>query len=189
MISVALFGCVCKAGTFIISGLESIPCPYCEGKLFFRGTCKRKLKTTEKDIELRLRVMECCKCGKTHRELPKGIAPYSRYSVEMINVILSQWSEDEHIQEESSDTDIDIESYIPKDKEEKSRDRSICESSTYKRFQKWVCWFIAYAESILYANPYKNISYSPAQKLRFYIREVVNSGQWKKQHRSDFSSG
>ncbi len=189
MISVALFGCVCKAGTFIISGTETIPCPNCKGKLFFRGTCKRKLKTSEKDIELRLRVLECRQCGRTHRELPNGIIPYKRYSAKMIYDIFSLWREDEPIQKESSDTDKDVDSYIPKDKEEIIRDRYICDSPMHERIQKWLCWFIAYAESILDANLYKNITYSPAQKLRFYVRKVVNSGQWKKQHCSGFSTG
>ena len=70
MISVSRFTLFRKGTELIVTGLEDIPCPNCGGNLCVHGTCKRKLKVLSGETyTLRLRVMECSMCRKTHREL------------------------------------------------------------------------------------------------------------------------
>ena len=66
--------------------------------------------------------MECKKCGKTHRELPEGIVPYKRMEAERLS----------GISEASSEKELgDV------------------ESTTWKRVQDWVLWFLQYALDVL----------------------------------------
>ena len=88
MISLTRFTLIRKGTELIVSSLEDLPCSLCGGDLFVHGTCKRKLREISGETStLRLRVMECKKCGHTHRELIKGIAPHRRYSIDLICAI------------------------------------------------------------------------------------------------------
>jgi len=113
----------------------------------------------EKTQELRLRVLECSSCGRTHRELPNGIVPYKRYSTEAI-------------------------SRISEDPEACS-----AEPTTRHRILLWLCWFFCYARNIAQAQIIHGINLtdpsgvSLCRQLMYYVRLVVNAGFWG-QHRS-----
>lgn len=67
-------------------------CPICQEKLYVHGTCQRKLRSIERIYTVRLRVMRCGSCGKTHRELPHFLVPYKRYGLNAICEILCSCS-------------------------------------------------------------------------------------------------
>ena len=133
------------------------------------GTCTRKLRRRE-DIDVyRLRVMECKTCGKTHRELPEGIAPYQRMDAELLSSISEVTKEDEL-------GDVEV--------------------STWKRVQEWVLWFLKYALDVLNSfqtlleKVFPTISSDEclSRRLAYFVRLVANSGNWI-QHRSAMKSG
>ena len=149
-----------KNGILIITGRESLPCPVCGGRLFVHGTCKRNLRTeTDNVIVMRLRVLECSMCGKTHRELPKEIVPYKRHDISSICTM------------------------------KEDPDHSIAEPSVRNRLVSWLAWFLCYSEDSLNALHKQGCHFtapvnSPLhQQLTFYVRLIVNSGMWI-QHRS-----
>ena len=85
MVIVTQFAQYCRNHVCYIMGMEEISCPACGGRLFVHGTCRRRMKDeTEQVRELRLRVLECEACGRTHRELPDLLVPYRRYSAKAI---------------------------------------------------------------------------------------------------------
>ena len=140
---------------------EFVPCPCCSGDLFVRGSCQRKVRriTEHSDGELPeiwcLRVMQCRQCRKTHRELPDWIIPYKRCSVEMYAEIA-----------------------------EGSEDVS-CDGTTISVVLLWVEWFLIYARHIVEAMKILYPGFSPipdseplAERLTYFVRLVVNSGNW-----------
>ena len=84
MISVAQGTEYRKGEIIIYTGAEEIPCPVCGGHLRVHGTCMHKLRRKDDTNMYRLRVMECKSCGKTHRELPEGIALCKRMDAEQL---------------------------------------------------------------------------------------------------------
>ena len=113
--------------------------------------------------------MECKKCGKTHRELPEGIVPYKRMEAERLS----------GISEASSEKELgDV------------------ESTTWKRVQDWVLWFLQYALDVLRSLQTllgKDFPTIPSgeclsRRLVYYVRLVANSGNWP-QHRSAMKNG
>ena len=77
-----------KKGIVVVRGLRNGTCPLCGGTLGVRGTCRRKVYTMRGAYILQLRVLYCCECGRTHRELPYFLIPYKRYSANAIYDIL-----------------------------------------------------------------------------------------------------
>lgn len=140
--------------------MKQNPCPYCRGKLYVHGTCRRKVRDAEENCTvLRLRVLACRDCGKTHRELPEGVVPYKRYGSAAI------------CQMKENPDDCDTES------------RSI------RRITAWLTAFLSFAEKYLEGLKHTGFAVpeltGTALKLRldYYVRTVVNTGEWK-QHRS-----
>ena len=70
------------------------------------------------------------------------------------------------------------------------------EVSTWKRVKDWIAWFFAYAQAVLQSVEVslgQKIPTTPSvdslsRKLAYYVRLVVNSGQWV-QHRSAMTHG
>ena len=178
MINVSQYTCVRKEGIYIITVMEDLPCPCCEGFLFVHGTCRRSLKTGNGKVSLRLRVMECRDCGTTHRETPGGIVPYKRYSARMLCFIFNDIIPDESGHDAGS-----VDDYIVPEQETDAADAGICDISVRQRIIEWLSWFFAYAQSVEEKQfRVQNISGSLCAKLRYYVRFIVNSGKWI-QHR------
>lgn len=153
----------CKDGEIIFTGTESVPCPICNGKLKVHGTCKRHLETEEGESLLyRLRVMECTKCGRTHRELPEGrIAGYKHKSIPFLAKI-SGAKHSEHLKH--------------------------AETSTWRRICLWMNWFFQYAkmiqESLIRRGLLSRTKYvvkDIAGQTSYFVRLVTNSGNWVQQ--------
>ena len=113
---------------------------------------------------MRLRVLECERCGKTHRELPEQIVPYKRHNVESICTMLD------------------------------APDECIPEPSVRLRVLAWIAWFWAYAKHIMDSLQRQGFQVSEPpggsnkRRLTYFVRLVVNSGNWK-QHRSVMTFG
>lgn len=158
--------------------MEDLPCPCCGGNLFVHGTCKRHLKATGGNAILRLRVMECRRCGATHREMPEGLVPYKHYSAEMLCAIFSGYLPES--QEETSS----IDTLISPVKGEYAGDACICDMSVRQRIIKWLSWFFAFAQSITEETSFDRIfsSDSVCSKLKSDVRIIVNNGKWRQHH-------
>ena len=78
------YSMIFESGIYVIRGSKEKICPICNGKLDVHGTCSRRMRTLSGRVMLRLRVMRCGSCGKTHRELPPFLVPFKRYSMEAI---------------------------------------------------------------------------------------------------------
>ena len=117
----------------------------------------------------RLRVMKCKLCGKTHRELPEGIVPYKRMDAERLSDITEA---------------------------EEEKDLGDAEISTWKRVKEWVLWFLEYALKVLKSlqtllgAEFPTVSADDClnRRLKYFVRLVVNSGNWI-QHRSAVQAG
>ena len=161
MISVAHYKVSRNNGRTEVVGKESLCCPICGCKLRVHGTCMRKVRCTNGVEILRLRVMYCHSCGKTHRELPEIIVPYKRNSVNLLCEIA-----------------------------EAPEDSYPCETSTWLRTKAWIAWFLWYARNVwrgmCVSNPSLvtiEVGGSLRRQLMHFVRLVVNSGNWV-QHRS-----
>jgi len=151
-----------KNGLIFFTGTNNIVCPDCGGKLNVHGTCRRKIKSHTTEKVYRLRVMECVRCGKTHRELPSGFIPYKRMDAQLISEI-AEASPAEHLM--------------------------LAESSTCRRVKIWVAWFLQYARKLLSrieaAAPcflIKQTAGGLTSHLVYLAILTVNSGNWI-QHR------
>lgn len=158
-----------------MTGLEDLPCPYCDGALFVHGTCKRKLKVTGGKVTLRLRVMKCSKCGATHREMPNGLVPYRRYSAEMLCAIFNGQLP------ESNENTESVDALTSQEQNEYAEDVCMCDTSIRKRIIEWILLFLARGQDMeeTHSDP---VSTSICSRLKHYVRIIVNSGRWK-QHR------
>ena len=156
MISISHFSAVRNGILLIIHGLELLPCPICDGELFCRGTCRRKTQSAFGETTLyQLRVLQCRRCGKTHRELPAPIIPFKRYDAEAIVQI------------------------------RENPEEMICEPSVRNRIMAWVSWFIVYAshvkesQQLILSIPLPNESGKiTASELLRLVRIVANSQNW-----------
>ena len=99
--------------------------------------------------------MQCRQCRKTHRELPDWIIPYKRCSAEMYAVI----AED--------------------------NEKVCCDGTTITVVRHWVEWFLIYVRHIVEAMKILYPGFSPipdnaplAERLTYFVRLVVNSGNW-----------
>lgn len=82
-----------KNGIARVRSESTVYCPDCGRKLFFHGTCKRKVRAQEKTRCYVLRVLFCKNCKKTHRELPDFIVGYKRYSRdELCEIVMNEES-------------------------------------------------------------------------------------------------
>ena len=105
--------------------------------------------------------MQCRQCRKTHRELPDWIIPYKRCSVKMYAEIM-----------------------VSDGKKEEDR-KVCCDWTTITIVRFWVEWFLNYARHIAEAMKilYPDFSQIPdnkplAERLTYFVRLVVNSGNW-----------
>ena len=105
--------------------------------------------------------MECCKCHKTHREIPDELIPYKRYDAASFCNIAG---------EDSSEY--------------------TCETSTWQRMRAWLSWFFKHAADTMKSlaasglSLYDNVPVGDSLHMtKFFVRIVVNSGRWI-QHRS-----
>jgi len=145
--------------------MEQIPCPYCNGKLYVRGTCRRKVRDAEDQCTvLRLRVLACRNCGKTHRELPEGVIPYKRYGSDAIC------------------------------KMKEHPEKCFTEPCSIQRIIAWLSGFLSFAEKYLeglkqegFETP-ELVGCPLYRRLNYFVRIIVNSGEWK-QHRSVMTDG
>ena len=151
-----------KDGLIYFTSREEIPCPGCAGKLYVRGTCKRKLRTRNDGVKLYcLRVMECRECGKTHRELPGNIIPYKRMDLESVSG-LAQISHADNLND--------------------------LEASTWRRVRIWTLRFLAYAIGLLNCpcsedRDFPSLAPERAREyLAYWVKRVANGGRWI-QHR------
>ena len=119
MISITDYTSLCKGDLTIITGSDESVCPICGGMMTVRGTCIRKVRSEGGVRKLRLRVMKCRVCQKTHREIPKDIIPYKRTSLTEYCEIVESGAND-----------------YP------------CETSTWQRMKMWLSWFLAFAQSV-----------------------------------------
>ncbi len=147
-----------KNGLTIFTGSGDTVCPDCGGKLIVHGTCRRKIKTHTAEKVYRLRVMECVRCRKTHRELPSGFIPYKRMDAKLISEI-AEVSLADHMM--------------------------LAESSTWQRIKMWVAWFLQYAQDLLCAKRdvascllIKQITGGLTSQLIYLMMLTVNSGNW-----------
>ena len=152
-----------KHGIVFFTGEEDIYCPICGGSLKVHGTCRRKLITKNGAEVYRLRVMECRRCGRTHRELPDEIIPYKRHNVELVEAIAESGP---------------------------GNHETITDHSTWRRITLWVMWFLQYARNVMEglkivaAGSQTEFSgESDYPSLTYFVRIVVNSGNWV-QHRT-----
>ena len=156
-----------KDGIIIFTGTEEIPCPVCGGKLKQRGTCLRKVREENETVVYSLRVMECTKCGKTHRELPFWVVPYKRIAAPVLSDIAR--SDNKNLEK--------------------------AEGSTWHRIKEWITWFLNYAMNVLQALLVSDAHIqtvptgaSLCKKLEYFVRLVANSGRWIS-HRSAMQRG
>ena len=82
-----------KNGIARVRSESAVYCPDCGMKLFFHGTCKRKVRAQEQTRCYVLRVLFCKSCKRTHRELPDFIVGYKRYSRdELCEIVMNEES-------------------------------------------------------------------------------------------------
>ena len=151
-----------------LRGKETVPCPICGGKLKVHGSCRRKLQIASNETVIyHLRVMKCCTCGKTHRELPDGVIPYKRMSADYFTQV----------------------SNVPTESALDEHELADVESSTWRRVVSWMRWFIRYVDSVLAIVGFDPLPATfcigniAAGQTEHFVRLVVNSGFWI-QHRS-----
>ena len=164
MVSLTHFKTERKGDLIVIISQEIIPCPYCEGDLFVRGTCRRQaINSAGLKDHYRLRVLQCRNCRKTHRELPAPLVPYKRYDGEAIT----------YIENAPSDAPCCI--------------RSVT------LILGWLDWFISYANhvseslSLMLSVPLpKTSGIVQLSDFMSLVRIVVNSGNWS-HNRTEFS--
>lgn len=166
MISISRFELSRNGDKSHIFSKEESTCPICGGSLKVHGTCTRKVRHGDHTYQYHLRVLKCCCCGKTHRELPAGIVPYKRYGLDSLCEI-AEATETQHT----------------------------CETSTWLRIRFWLAWFLWYAQNImdgLIAAGHLPAAFHPGRSLRqrtaSFVRLVANSGNWV-QHRSAMTRG
>lgn len=164
MVSISHFRKEHKGGLIIIIAQEIIPCPICEGELFTRGTCRRHaINSAGTTDHYQLRVLQCRECRRTHRELPAPLVPYKRHDGEAITDIANH------------------------------PESAPCYRRTMELIQRWLTWFISYAnhicesQSIILSIPLPKTSGKiHLPELMALVRIVANSGNWL-HNRTEFS--
>lgn len=156
MIIITNYTSLCKGELVIITGPTDSNCPICGGSLSVRSTCVRKVRKEGTAQRLRLRVMKCRVCQKTHREIPDDVIPYKRTGLADYCEIAT----------------AGIDEYP-------------CETSTWQRMKAWLSWFLVFAcsveRSLVYSNllsATKKASDSLQAQTTYFVRLVVNSGNW-----------
>ena len=160
MISIAHYTQFVKDDIIEINSSEEAFCPICKGKLKPHGRCIRKLITSDGITnKLSLKVWYCHNCNKSHRELPDCIIPYKRHCTETYAKV--------------NDTDIEE---LDCDVDEK----------TIRRIKIWVKMFLEFAAAIVqslqteHTNMVTNYNInSTFSSLKYFVRIVVNTNEWK----------
>ena len=153
--------CVKKVKENIIEiySRKKVICPVCKGDVVPHGKCIRKLVTENTKRKLSLRVWYCPECKHSHREIPRCIIPYKRYSAKIYAKIYDS---------ELDDIDFGV------------------DESTVRRIKAWVKWFLEFAASFMEGmkieHPELPTNYevgSTLSALRYFVRLVVNANEWK----------
>ena len=159
MIIVSQYELVVKGKIMEIHIKEQSFCPICTGNLLMHGTCVRKLRMPDKDMELSLRVLYCPECKRTHRELPDLIIPYKRHCAQT-------YAEVYEVKREELACNVD--------------------DKTIRSIRAWVKWFLEFAASFMEGlkieHPELPTNYdvgSTLSALKFFVRLVVNANEWK----------
>lgn len=64
-------------------------CPVCGGELVYYDRCRRILRTKGRQPRwIDICRLQCCNCGRVHRELPEEVIPYKQYEAEIIRGVL-----------------------------------------------------------------------------------------------------
>lgn len=156
MIIITDYTSLCKGDLIIVTGPSDSCCPICGGTLNVRSTCVRKVRKEGTAQRLRLRVMKCRICQKTHREIPDDVIPYKRTSLTDFCEIAAE-----------------------------GIDEYPCDTSTWQRMKAWLSWFLAFARSVERSLVYSGLllaTKAAGDSLRaetaYFVRLVVNSGNW-----------
>ena len=130
---------------------DEIPlCPICVSELIKKGRRKRKSLNQEGMwVVFSIRRLKCCKCKKTHHELPDCIIPYKRYGTRAIENIINDVAE------------------------------VFCEESTIWRIKVWWTLMQSYVINIAASLSAKyGYSITEVKKVAEIVRLLVNSNSW-----------
>jgi hypothetical protein len=139
---------------------ENQRCPFCDGILKSRSSVRRLLIISDDlTIIIMIRVLQCQNCHKHHRELPKEVIPYKRWSAENIEKVIDD-----------------------------KPDHYVGEISTCCRIKKWFKDLVAIglaAALVAINNRLPEPIYPPLEKMReepgwleIVVRGMVNCGIW-----------
>ena len=134
---------------YVESGEISV-CPICASELTKKGRRQRKSLTQEGLWRIfSIRRLKCCKCKKTHHELPDCIVPYKRYGTHAIENIVMGFTE------------------------------VFCEESTIRRIKIWWTLMQTYVIKIAASLSAKyEYSITEVKKVAEIVRLLANSNSW-----------
>jgi hypothetical protein len=79
---------------FLVKTDEVVPCPFCDGLLYYRDSVIRNVLNFASEVmRLLLRRLLCDTCNSLHRELPDIVQPYKHYSAEVVQAVLDDSEE------------------------------------------------------------------------------------------------
>lgn len=156
MIIVAHFLEYVKDGIQYITGDEKVFCPDCGCLMKLHGRCRRYVRRPSGyREELALRVLYCVECRRYHRELPDFVVPYKHLCADIIASIydaLNNYCVDDH---------------------------------SAIRICRWVKAFFKFGAATVrrlkLEHPTLVTNYdafSTLDKLKYFVRVVVNLGEW-----------
>ena len=145
-----------KDGIRYITGKEAALCPECGQLMDMHGRCRRyvRQKSGQRE-ELSIRVFHCLNCRRYHRELPSFIVPFKHLCVEIFAAIYDALND-----------------YV--------------DDHTAARICRWVKRFLVFGAAAVsrlkleYPTLVTNYdAFSTLEKLKYFVRVVVNVGEWK----------
>ena len=157
MFIVSSFSSFVKDDIHYIFGKEEAVCPECGNHMRFNGRCRRFVfrENSRKREKYSMRVFYCSKCYHYHRELPDFVVPFKHLSAKIYAAICDAINEfvDDH---------------------------------SAARICRWVKGFLVFGAAIVrrlkLEHPTLVTNYdsnSTWDTLRYFIRVVVNIGEWK----------
>jgi hypothetical protein len=157
MIIVSHFSEFVKDEIHYIFGEEDALCPECGHRMKFSGRCRRHVfrqKSRQRE-KLSLRVFYCPECHRYHRELPDFIVPFKHFCLEIYAAIYDALND-----------------YV--------------DDHTAARICRWVKGFLVFGAATVrrlkLEHPSIVTNYginSTSETLRYFVRVVVNVGEWK----------